>query len=39
MISLILLCLVIWCGAYWGLALSRQPMEVKPYRSIDDFFE
>ncbi|MDR6776083.1 hypothetical protein J2W98_000330 [Paenibacillus peoriae] len=39
MISLILLCLVIWGGTYWCLALSGQPKEVKPYRSIDDFFE
>lgn len=39
MISLICLCLVVWGGAYWCLALSRQPMEVKPYRSFDDFFE
>ncbi len=39
MISLILLCSVIWVGTYWCLVLSGQPMEVKPYRSFDDFFE
>ncbi len=39
MISLILLCLVIWGGTYCCVVLSRDPIEVKPYRSIDDFFE
>lgn len=39
MLSLILLCLIIYVGAYACLAASKQPMDVKPVRSFDDFFE
>lgn len=39
MLSYIILCAVIWAGTYACLAMSKQPMEVKPVRSIEDLFE
>ncbi|NUU78866.1 hypothetical protein [Paenibacillus xylanilyticus] len=35
----IILAVVIWAGAYASLAASKQSMEVKPIRSIDDLFD
>ncbi|MBP2243758.1 hypothetical protein J2Z28_000363 [Paenibacillus xylanexedens] len=30
---------IIWAGTYASMALSNQPMEVKPVKSMDDLFE
>ena len=35
----IILAAIIWIGAYAALKLSSTPIEVKPIRSINDFFE
>lgn len=35
----IILAAIIWLGAYASLFISKEPMEVKPVRSIDDLFE
>lgn len=35
----VILAVIIWAAAYAYLALSEQSMEVKPMRSVDDWFE
>ncbi len=35
----VILAVIIWAAAYACLALSKQSMEVKPMRSVDDWFE
>ncbi|CAM4428312.1 EamA family transporter [Paenibacillus macerans] len=39
MLSYIILCAVIWTGTYTCLSMPKQPVEVKPVRSIEDLFE
>jgi hypothetical protein len=38
MLVLVLLCFVIYLAAYFCLKEHGQPMEVRPIRSIDDYF-
>ncbi|MDR6724521.1 hypothetical protein J2W91_002989 [Paenibacillus amylolyticus] len=35
----IILAAIIWVGAYASLSISKEPIEVKPVRSMDDLFE
>lgn len=35
----IILAAIIWLGAYVSLSISKQLIEVKPIRSMDDLFE
>ncbi len=35
----IIMAVIIWAGTYANMALSKQPMEVKPVKSMDDLFE
>jgi hypothetical protein len=35
----LIMAVVIWAGVYANMALTKQPMEVKPVKSMDDLFE
>ncbi|MDH6371552.1 hypothetical protein M2444_003351 [Paenibacillus sp. PastF-3] len=35
----IILCAIIWVGVYLNLAASKESMDVKPIRSVNDLFE
>ncbi len=35
----VIMALIIWGGVYVNMAVSKQPMDVQPLRSIDDLFE
>jgi hypothetical protein len=35
----VIMAFIIWAGVYVNMALSKEPMEVQPVRSIKDLFE
>lgn len=35
----IILAAILWVGAYVSWFISKEPIEVKPVRSMDDLFE
>ncbi|MBP2112250.1 hypothetical protein J2Z70_002404 [Paenibacillus silagei] len=35
----ILICAIIWLAAYFHMAAFKEPMEVKPIRSVEDLFD
>lgn len=35
----VIMAVIIWAGTYANMALSKQPIEVKPVKSMDDLFE
>lgn len=35
----IVLCAIVWAAAYFNLAASKESMDVKPIRSVNDLFE
>lgn len=35
----VIMTVIIWAGTYACMVLSKQPIEVKPVKSMDDLFE
>lgn len=35
----IILCAIIWVAVYFNLAATKQSMDVKPVRTVEDLFE